>query len=322
MPLSRKQISQRKPRVYFASDLPGLFPEYAASYNKSILELYAEHTGIGPLRKFSGNASTDAGDFLEKPIAQMWARDKKLAGEPVQIKKVRESRVVSMSGLQLGATPDFIAEKNLVKDPWRHAVECKYVNPMLEYQWEDDAPFHVLLQVSQQTLVWKFESVAIAAWIGSAANRRAYSYTPNQELEQNVVERWKWFDEIVAKRLWHERLPDTEEISEEIKKRFLIKIFPGTNAPDIAATDSDLQLFELWKSAKLAADTAQKEMERIANLALQRMGNAGKVIGPDGKALWRKVKKDGYEVKAHTVSASTFVQLVTPRNKKEVYEKE
>lgn len=193
---------------------------------------------------------------------------------------------------------------------------------MLEYQWEDDAPFHVLLQVSQQTLVWKFESVAIAAWIGSAANRRAYSYTPNQELEQNVVERWKWFDEIVAKRLWHERLPDTEEISEEIKKRFLIKIFPGTNAPDIAATDSDLQLFELWKSAKLAADTAQKEMERIANLALQRMGNAGKVIGPDGKALWRKVKKDGYEVKAHTVSASTFVQLVTPRNKKEVYEKE
>jgi len=321
MPLSRKQISQRKPRVYFASDLPGLFPEYAASYNKSILELYAEHTGIGPLRKFSGNASTDAGDFLEKPIAQMWARDKKLAGEPVQIKKVRESRVVSVSGLQLGATPDFIAEKNLA-DPWRHAVECKYVSPMLEYQWEDDAPFHVLLQVAQQAVVWKFEGVAIAAWIGSAANRRAYSYTPNKELEQNVVERWKWFDEIVAKRSWHERLPDMEEVSNEIKRRFLVKIFPGTNDPDIAATESDLQLFELWKSAKIAADTTQKESERLANLALQRMGNSGKVIGPDGKALWRKVNREAYDVKPHRVEASTFVQLVTPRAKKEVYKEE
>lgn len=317
MPLSKKQLAKRNSAL-FASEIVALFPEYAPSYARNILEVYAEKTGVGSLREHS-NANTDVGNFLEKPIAELWARDRRAAGEIIKLQKVRESRVVDVSGIALGATPDF-----LLQPPRRmEALECKYVHPIAASEWDEDAPYHVLLQCAMQRLVWQVEAVHIAAWIGSAATREARIYEPNHDLEKLIIDRCKWFwQDIVTPRAWHAHLPEREEINEEIKKRFLVKLFPTNDEPPIAANETDFEIFELWKSAKKSERAAKAEVDRIANLALNRLGNADAVIAPDGKKLWSKVCKKAYIVPEHEVKPSVYVQINLTRKRAEIYEAE
>lgn len=314
--LTRKQLAQRK-QALWASEIVALFPEYAPSYARNILEVYAEKTGVGSLREHS-NANTAAGDFLEKPIAELWARDQRAAGEIVKLKKVRESRVNDAYGFALGATPDFHLEAT------RRALECKYVHPIAASEWDDDAPYHVILQCAVQVLVWKFEIVHIAAWIGSAATRQARTYEPSRELEQLIIERGKWFWEIVQTRAWHERLPELPEVHAEIKARFAARLFPENTEPLVAANESDIAAFENYLTLDAQKSELEKQMLEIRAAAALRMKNAGAIVGPDGKKIFYKKITPAGEVtpKPYFRKESIVVLANKPRTRAEVYDEQ
>ncbi len=321
--LTKKQLKLRNSAL-FASEIVALFPEYAPPYARSILELYAEKTGVGSLREHS-NASTDAGNFLEKPIADLWVRDRRAAGEIIKLKKVRESRVVDVSGLRIGATPDFLVSNNFeVVGDNNDALECKYVSPQESEAWKEDTPYHVLLQCAVQSLVWKFQLVHIAAWIGSAASRVANIYEQNRDLEQLIVERGKWFWEIVQARAWHERLPELPEVHAEIKARFAAKLFPENSEPPVAANQDDLAAFEQYLMLDANKAEIEKQMFGIRATAALRMRNAGSIVGPDGKKLFYKKITPAGEVtpKPYFRKESITVLCNKPRTKAQIYEVE
>lgn len=318
MSLTKKQLALRK-QALWASEIVGLFPEYALPYHRNILEIYAEKTGVGSLREHS-NANTAAGDFLEKPIAELWAREH---GKP-KIVKVRESRLKDY-GFPLGATPDFLVNPRREKNPISpEALECKYVHPLDGETWKDDTPYHVLLQCAVQALVWRFHVVHIAAWIGSAATRVANVYEPVKELEELIIERGKWFWEIVQTRAWHERLPELPEVHAEIKARFAARLFPGNTEPPVQADETDIAAFENYLALNIQKSDIESKMLEIRTAAALRMKNAGSIVGPDGKKIFYKKITPAAHVKPKPYDRKESVVVLAnkPRNLAEIYEVE
>lgn len=318
MPLSKKQLKLRSSAL-FASEIVALFPEYAMPYQKNVLELYAEKTGVGSLREAKGKA-IDAGNFWEDTIARAWAKENgyKLFKGQTSIRPEDEF------GFPLGATPDRIACKMPAEKTRREGVEAKNVGLQDSSVWGEEpagAAFHVIIQTAVQVMVCKFPVVHIPICIGGN-DRRTYRYESNHELEQLIVERGKWFWEIIKTRAWHERLPELPEITEEIKRRFLVKLFPTNQEPPIQATQEDITLYDDWGTAKAELKQIEEREKYFANLALTRLGNSNAIIAPDGKKLFSKVVKAGGWVERFYRKESVYPQINLPRKRAEVYNDE
>lgn len=315
MPLSKKQLAMR-PKALWASEIIALFPEYAPAYAKNILEVYAEKTGIGRLRDHS-NQATAAGKFWEDTIARAWAKE-----NGYKIQRAYSAINDETHGLPLGATPDRLARKIPLKnDTPFEGLECKNVGIQESDLWNEPA-YHVLIQVATQALVWDFPRVHIAICIGGV-DRRSYTYERNDELEKIIIDRGRWFwKEIIEPRAWHERLPELPEITEEIKRRFLIKLFPTNGEPPIQATAKDFGIFEGWVRAKKNLERWKEAEKQYGNMALEQLRNASAVIGPDGKKLFSKVVREGKWVERFYREETVYPMLNLPRKHAEVYQNE
>lgn len=317
MALTKKQLALRQ-QYLWASEYVALFPEYAMPYQRSVLELYAEKTGMGSLREAKGKA-IDAGNFWEDTIARAWAKE-----NGYKLFKGQSEIRPDEFGFPLGATPDRIACKMPANKTRREGVEAKNIGLQDAGVWGEEphgAAYHVLIQATIQTMVCKFPIVHIPICIGGN-DRRCYEYEPQNELVQLCVERGKWFWEIVTTRAWHERLPELPEVHAEIKARFAAKLFQQNTEPPVAANEDDLVAFENYLALDRQKTEIENKMLEIRAAAALKMKNAGCIVGPDGKKLfYKKITPAAHvEPKPYYRKESIVVLANKPRMRAEVYD--
>lgn len=200
------------------------------------------------------------------------------------------------------ATPD-----RLYASDSKHLVQCKNVGLRMAEHWGDDPadiPEDYRVQIEWEMEVADAERCDVVVLIGGQ-NLKIYPITRDRDLAASLL--------TIGERFWRDHVltgePPPVDASDSAR-RYLERRHPTHKPAEMLAAPEAEEWARRYHSALQAERAADEEKKLAGNMLRQLIGDAEGVLGPWGKATWKRGERGTPAWKQIAESLNPSQQLV------------